>query len=181
MHCLLVLLLAVPLLVPARGCPRLESPVAGEIVRVFAPVGRYGGHWGVDFAAEPGTAVGAADAGEVTFAGEVAGVLSVTVHHGGGLRSSYSYLQSVSVARGAWIQRGDAIGYSGTDHDLAAVHFSVRIGDRYHDPEDWLRCLNAPSKGLSLVPIDPAYAAPRAARNPRRNVRSATSGASVCR
>jgi len=150
-------LIALALLSPyppgSAGCPGLSAPVAGEIVRAFAPVGTFGGHWGVDFSVEPGTGVRAADAGRVTFAGEVAGVLSVTVHHGGGLRTSYSYLSEIDVTRGQWVATGSPIGRSGTDHDIAAVHFSVRVGDVYQDPANWLVCLTSPQPALTLVPL----------------------------
>jgi murein DD-endopeptidase MepM/ murein hydrolase activator NlpD len=137
----------------ATDCPGLSAPVIGEIVRDYAPVGRYGGHWGVDFSVAEGTDVHAAEAGTVTFAGEVAGVLSVTVDHGGGLRTSYSYLSEIDVVRGQRVTVGSVVGTSGSDHDLAAVHFSVRIGDVYQDPEDWLACFSSPYPALNLVPL----------------------------
>ena len=58
-------------------------PVDGSVARPFvAPRSRYGaGHRGVDFVAAPGTPVRAANAGEVTFAGDVAGSLHVVVAH----------------------------------------------------------------------------------------------------
>lgn len=156
---MLVLLLALSLVAPpaASGtCPGLMGPVDAEIIRPFAPVGRFGGHWGVDFGTEPGTPVHAADAGTVSFAGEVAGVLSVTVDHGGGLRTSYSYLSEVTVARGQPVAAGATVGRSGVDHDLPAVHFSVRVGDVYRDPENWLGCLGSPAPALALVPVSAA-------------------------
>jgi len=134
------------------GCPHLDLPASGPIIRDFAPVGSYGGHWGIDIAAPQGTAVAAAEQGVVTFAGEVAGVLSVTVHHGGGLRTSYSYLRDIIVLRGQRVTRGEQVGSSGLDHELAAIHFSVRVGDIYQDPTFWLGCFLAPQPGLSLVP-----------------------------
>src|SRR5262245_51883440 len=62
-------------------------PVAGPVVAPFAaPTSVYGpGHRGVDFGAPPGTAVAAANAGVVTFAGSVAGTLHVVVLHDDGL------------------------------------------------------------------------------------------------
>lgn len=175
------LILLATLLVPAGACPGLSSPVAGEILRPYAPVGSYGGHWGVDFATAVGEPVRAADGGEVTFAGSVAGVLSVTVHHGGGLRTSYSYLSEVLVVAGQRVHRSDELGRSGVDHGVEAVHFSVRIGDEYGDPEPWLRCWGSPAAGLSLFPVSSAYPAPRATRNPRRYIRSSSPGPPVCR
>ena len=144
--------LLIALALSSTSCPHLEEPVPGTIVRGFAPIGRYAGHWGVDFESEPGSSVAAAEAGTVTFAGEVAGIFSVTVHHGGGLRTSYSYLSEVGVVAGQQVARGDAVGTSGVDHGIAAVHFSVRIGDVYQDPENWFECFRSPAPALSLVP-----------------------------
>ncbi|MGH7359020.1 MAG: peptidoglycan DD-metalloendopeptidase family protein, partial [Candidatus Rokuibacteriota bacterium] len=77
-------------------------PVEGPVVQPFdEPVSVYGpGHRGVDFAAAPGTRVGAANAGVVTFAGSVAGSLHVVVLHDGGLRTSSSFLGRVDVRAG---------------------------------------------------------------------------------
>ena len=50
----------------AVGLVCLLSPVPGEQVAAFAPVGAYAGHWGVDLAADPGTPVAAPIDGEVT-------------------------------------------------------------------------------------------------------------------
>ena len=73
----------------------------------FAPVGRYEGHWGLDLAARYGSPVRAAGAGIVTFAGSVAGMRSVTIDHGGGLRSSVSYLSEILVETGMRVVAGD--------------------------------------------------------------------------
>ncbi|MCP4965939.1 MAG: nicotinate (nicotinamide) nucleotide adenylyltransferase [bacterium] len=141
------------LFAPIAECPGLEPPVGGNIARSFAPVGRYAGHWGVDFSVAVGSEVRPAAAGVVTFAGSVAEVLSVTVDHGGGLRTSYSYLNEIEVTVGQGVRGSSTLGRSGLDHDLAAVHFSVRVDGVYQDPVRWLGCFAAPHQGLSLVPI----------------------------
>jgi len=53
-------------------------------------------------------------AGIVTFAGSVAGRLSVTVHHGGGVRTSYSYLSAASVTLGEVVTAGTVLGSPGS-------------------------------------------------------------------
>lgn len=137
------------LLLAALWCPVLP-PVSGPVARPFAPVGAYGGHWGVDLAVPPGTPVHAAAAGVVTFAGSVAGRSSVTIDHGG-MRTSYSYLSRVTVAPGP-IAAGAIVGLSGIDRGIAALHLSVRVGDRYVDPERLLGCgLGPPGPGLRLL------------------------------
>ena len=93
--------------------------------------------------------VRAADSGVVTFAGSVAGRLSVTIHHGGGVRTSYSYLSTVLVSAGSSISSGDIVGTSGTHGGRPAVHYSLRIGNMYRAPPI-LRCVLIPADGLGL-------------------------------
>jgi murein DD-endopeptidase MepM/ murein hydrolase activator NlpD len=140
-------------LLSSADCAALQPPVSGSIVRGYAPVGSYRGHWGIDLAAPERSPVHPAGSGVVTFAGSVAGMATVTVSHGGGLRTSYSYLSEVRVARGDRVTRATVVGRSGVDHELAVVHFSVRVGDRYQDPAPWLVCHESPGPGLRLIPL----------------------------
>ena len=113
------------------------------------------GHRGVDFAVAAGTPVRAANDGVVSFAGSVAGTLHVTVAHAGGLRTSYSFLSSVSVRAGETVARGDVIGTTGGvggDHDGAVLHLGLRVGDRYVDP----MLLFRPADLTKLVRLVPA-------------------------
>ena len=163
----------------ASTCAGLRPPVDGEIIGRFVPVGRFGGHWGTDFVSSPGSPVGAAAAGTVTFAGSVAGTRSVTVDHGGGVRTSYSYLATTSVRRGDSVVAGTTVGTAGTHRGVDAVHLSLRRGDTYLDPEGLLRCFLAPGAGLRLEPVatrHPAYPSTGATWNPRRNLRPTSSG-----
>ena len=165
----LALALVAHLLAPF--CPPARAPVDGPVVRSFAPAGAYAGHWGADLAAPSGTPVVAVADGVVTFAGSVAGRLSVTVHHGGGVRTSYSYLSSVAVAPGLVVAAGIVLGASGTDHGIEAVHLSLRVGDAYVDPLRWLACrLASPSAGNRLLPMLPPYPSARASRHPGRHL-----------
>lgn len=150
---LLIIALAGLSLAPSPECVQLDRPVPGPIVRGYQPVGSYAGHWGVDLEATLGTEVHPASSGVVTFSGSVAGMLTVTVAHGGGLRTSYSYLSEALVSRGDRVTRASVVGRSGLDHGQAAVHFSVRVGDRYQDPAPWLACHNSPRAGLRLIPV----------------------------
>jgi murein DD-endopeptidase MepM/ murein hydrolase activator NlpD len=99
------------------------------------------GHRGIDIAVALGTPVRAADAGVVTFAGAVGGRLFLTIDHGGGLESTYSFLASLAVRRGAVVARGQPIATSGAGHAGATVphlHFGVKLADLYVDPLDYL-------------------------------------------
>lgn len=146
--------MAIALLVALLPGPCLLGlPVSGQVVAAFAPDGSYGGHWGIDLAVPTGTPVRAAASGIVSFSGEVAGRSSVTIHHGGSVRTSYSYLGTRAVAKGELVARGDVVGTSGVDHGIPAVHFSLRVGDRYLDPVDASTCGPlVPGSGVRLVP-----------------------------
>lgn len=147
---LLVLTLVTPTVTPV--CVGFEPPVRGPIVEAFAPEGRYEGHWGVDFAADPGTDVRAAGSGVVSFAGEVVGVRSVTVDHGGGVRSTVSWLDDVAVRVGQQVDEGQVLGTFGGGH-AGGLHFSVRIDGTYVDPGPLLGCIaGGYSHALRLVP-----------------------------
>lgn len=123
---------------PAAPLTSWTLPVAGPVERGFEePASRYGaGHRGVDFAVPAGTPVRAAGDGVVTFAGLVAGGLHVVVAHGGDLRTSYSFLATVTVRRGVTVARGDVVGAAGgpTGEHPSGLHFGLRRGGEYIDP-----------------------------------------------
>jgi septal ring factor EnvC (AmiA/AmiB activator) len=118
----------------------LEAPVNGAVIAPFAPVGQFGGHWGIDLAATPGTVVRAPAEGRVTFAGTVAGMRTVTLDVGTGTLVSMSYLEKVSVAGGTQVRQGEELGRSGPAHGRGALHLSVRQAGRYLDPAPYLGC-----------------------------------------
>ncbi len=118
-------------------------PVVGPVIRRFDPPDSpFGsGHRGIDIAAPVATPVRAAAAGTVTFAGPVGGRLFVTVDHGAGLESTYSFLDSIAVRRGDVVSHGQTIARSGTGHagDLVPIlHFGVKLADTYVDPLGYL-------------------------------------------
>lgn len=116
-------------------------PLYGELVRTWdAPDDDpfAAGHRGIDVAAPAGTPVRASAAGVVSFAGNVAGNRSVTVDHGSGLLTSYSFLEEIRATKGQAVELGTVIGTSGAGHPSPArpphVHLSARRADRYFDP-----------------------------------------------
>jgi murein DD-endopeptidase MepM/ murein hydrolase activator NlpD len=116
---------------PAPGAVSYRPPVAGPIVDPFRPPPHTGaaGNRGVDYQTTPGTPVDAAADGEVVFAGAVGGTLHVVVLHADGVRTSYSFLQSIAVHRGDRVTQGQVVGTSGD-----RLHFGARVGDTYVDP-----------------------------------------------
>jgi murein DD-endopeptidase MepM/ murein hydrolase activator NlpD len=109
----------------------LVPPVDAPVLDPFRlPAGPYGpGNRGIEYGTELGDPVRAAAGGVVVFAGAVAGSLHVTVDHGGGLLSSYSFVDRVLVAAGQPVARGERVAVAGP-----AFHFGVRVDGRYVDP-----------------------------------------------
>lgn len=130
---------------PSGATPRYRPPVVAPVVDGFRPPpGPFAaGNRGIEYATEPGAAVGAIGAGRVVFAGPVAGALHVTVHHGDGLRSSYSFLASITIALGDPVGPGQSVGTA-----TERLHLGVRAGDAYLDP-----ALLFGRGGVRLVPV----------------------------
>jgi murein DD-endopeptidase MepM/ murein hydrolase activator NlpD len=140
---LLGLVLALSIPGPARAAGDWTWPVPGPVIRGFDPPDSpFGsGHRGIDIAAAPGTPVVAAADGSVAFAGPVGGRLFVTLDHGGGLESTYSFLSSLAVRRGDVVAQGQMLARSGSGHAGSLVphlHFGVRLLDVYVDPLGYL-------------------------------------------
>lgn len=147
---LVAAVMLVTLLAGGDPCAASLAPPSGQVIRRFAPVGNYGGHWGIDSSLENGSPVQAAGDGVVSFAGSVAGVRTVTILHPGSIRTSYSYLSVIEVHTGESVLTGATVGRSGVDHGVAALHFSMRVGGRYVDP---LAVRSCPSGTIRLLPL----------------------------
>jgi len=141
----LLLTAALPPAAPARAAVVIDliPPVDGPIVRHFEPppTPYEAGHRGIDLQTPLGTTVVAAAAGVVAFAGQVGGELFVSIDHPEGVRSTYSFLSAVLVGRSQTLAQGEPVGRSGAGHagsERPELHFGVRQGDDYLDPEPLL-------------------------------------------
>ncbi len=132
----------------ARHLHPYLPPVDGPIVDHFRPPACTwcAGNRGIDYAVAPGTGVRASAAGVVTFAGTVGFDLFVVVAHADGLRTTYAFLATVGIAVGDRVAQGQVVGTTGD-----RLHFGVRRGDEYLDPERLLAGLVVRSR---LVPTD---------------------------
>lgn len=146
----------------SSSCFGLVLPSASLVVRPYEPVGMYAGHWGVDIAAEVGSDVRVIGPGVVRFSGTVVYNMTVSVDHGGGIVTTYSYLASRNVSKGDRVVAGAVVGESGTHDDEAAYHISLRLDGKYVDPYILLDCTSSPSRGLYLASGGPLYAVERA-------------------
>lgn len=155
-----------------------------HLVRPFDPPPRpwLSGHRGVDLSAQVGVVVRAAGAGQVLFAGMVAGRPLVSVGHPGGLRTTYEPVTPVLPA-GASVSAGQVIGSLAAGHPgcptVACLHWGLRCGADYLDPLSLLgagRVRLLPLTGSGPPPTGPGgRAAPvvvgRGGRTRRRGCR----------
>jgi murein DD-endopeptidase MepM/ murein hydrolase activator NlpD len=114
-----------------------EWPVEGKIVSTFGSRGDGGRNDGINIAAEPGTPIHAAAAGTVTYAARLKGYGNlVLIRHENGYITAYAHAQSLLVAPGDRVDRGDVIGLSGKTGDVASpqLHFEIREGTKPVDP-----------------------------------------------
>lgn len=141
----------------ARSAGVWVWPVTGPVIRGYDPPDDpYGsGHRGIDIAAAVGTPVGAAEAGTVTFAGKVGGQLFVTVNHGEGLASTYSWVSQILVQKNDLVTRGQAIALSGVGHPgstVAHLHLGAKLAGVYVDPMAYLAPLSVAGM-IRLAPL----------------------------
>ncbi|MFM5885068.1 MAG: LysM peptidoglycan-binding domain-containing M23 family metallopeptidase [Novosphingobium sp.] len=129
--------------------PAFRWPVEGRIRRTFiARQGTRDWHNGIDILAARGTAIRAAAAGKVIFAGDGPKEYGKTVilFHGGRWTTTYSYLDQITVKDGEEVGAGERIGFNGQT-GLASepqLHFEI---------------------SRNLVPLDPAKYLPRAKKS----------------
>jgi murein DD-endopeptidase MepM/ murein hydrolase activator NlpD len=99
-------------------------------------------HTGQDMSEACGTAVKAAAAGTVTFAGWHAfgGGNRVVVKHANGLETTYNHLSAMDVSVGQVVERGEAIARVGSTGASTGchLHFEVLVDGENVDPLGWL-------------------------------------------
>jgi murein DD-endopeptidase MepM/ murein hydrolase activator NlpD len=114
-------------------------PVSGPVVSGFGI--RWGRmHEGIDIAVPSGTAVHAAAAGTIIYAGVMSGYGNIVViDHGNGLATAYAHLSAIWIGSGS-VAQGQAIAASGcTGHCLGPhLHFEVRVNGSPVDPLGYL-------------------------------------------
>jgi murein DD-endopeptidase MepM/ murein hydrolase activator NlpD len=109
---------------------RLLRPLAAPIGDTFGPRGdRF--HAGVDFIAASGTAVHAAGAGRVAFAGYSRGGYGrlVVLRHASGVSTWYAHLSRIAVHRGERVLAAALVGRVGASGNATGphLHFEVRV------------------------------------------------------
>ena len=129
-----------------RGTGQFSYPSDGFISsgfgwRIHPILGYERFHGGVDFGADYGSSIRAADSGTVIYAGWYGGYgLTVIVDHGGGLTTLYAHSSELFVYEGQPVQRGQAIASIGSTGLSTGphLHFEVRVGGEPVDPMAYL-------------------------------------------
>ena len=116
------------------GNDKFRWPVTGRILTDFAA----SKGTGINIEASEGSAVTAAENGTVIYVGsgvEGYGNL-ILIRHPNGYVSAYAHLKSMSVAKGAVVNRGDTIGAAGMSGSVSKpqLHFELRKGATPVDP-----------------------------------------------
>jgi murein DD-endopeptidase MepM/ murein hydrolase activator NlpD len=123
-----------------QGSGRFVVPVNGTFTSPFGP--RWGRlHAGIDLAAPTGTAIRAADSGQVVLAGPQGGYGNYTcIAHTRSLATCYAHQSRILVRSGETVFKGDVIGAVGnTGHSTGPhLHFEVRVNGRPVDPMAYL-------------------------------------------
>lgn len=125
------------------AAPVFRWPLSGKVRRAFlAASAARSGHDGIDVLAPRGTAVRAAAAGKVIFAGEGPEAYGQTVilFHGGRWTTTYSYLDKITVKDGEDVRAGERIGISGQTGlaEEPQLHFEIRRNRVALDPAGYL-------------------------------------------
>lgn len=127
---------------PKRASSKFLKPVDGKVISGYGP--KKGGlhNDGINIAAARGSPVKAADNGVIVYAGnglKGSGNL-VLVRHENRWMTAYGHLDSIKVANGALVQRGQAIGTVGSTGAVQSpqLHFEVRRGTKALNPKPYL-------------------------------------------
>ncbi len=129
---------AAPLPAVAGPAPAFAWPLEGRVLSTFGP--KPGGRFndGVNLKASVGTPVRAAADGVVAYAGDaVAGFGNlVLIKHADGWVSAYGHNETLLVARGRKVTKGEIIARSGATGavDEPQLHFELRRGRTPSDP-----------------------------------------------
>jgi len=99
-------------------------------------------HYGLDIGGDMGAPVAASNGGRVVLVRDCWGSgKSVVLWHGGGVYSTYFHLSTFAVKEGEAVRRGQLLGQVGRSGRATGphLHWGVRVGKRYVDPESVLR------------------------------------------
>jgi murein DD-endopeptidase MepM/ murein hydrolase activator NlpD len=140
---------------PPRSPRGFLMPVEGRIIAPFGPQPGGLSNDGINIAAPRGAPVRAADHGVVVYAGnELRGFGNMLlIRHEGGWLTAYAHLATMSVFRGAKVERGQPIGTVGMTGNVTSpqLHFEIRQGKQPVDPEKQIAAMPARTAQLGAT------------------------------
>jgi len=138
-------------LTPSRAAvaaPCWQPPVTGPVVDPYRepPCPYCAGNRGLEYRVGANALVRAVDGGVVSWSGAIAGTLYVVGRHSNGWRATYGQLTGSSLRTGDRVAARSVIGTAS-----GSLHFGLRVGEQYRDPEPHLGRLVGRAR---LIPID---------------------------
>jgi murein DD-endopeptidase MepM/ murein hydrolase activator NlpD len=113
---------------PKSASGKLQVPSSGSVICGWYC---YEGHAALDYQAWYGAPIYAADSGYVTVAGPYGGGAgnTVIIDHGNGMTTEYMHMSSVATTPGAYVTKGQVIGYEGSTGSVTTehLHFVVKV------------------------------------------------------
>ena len=126
--------------VPSRAAS--SSSLSSGYVSRNRPIGSGSEfHTGYDIPASYGSAVVAAEAGTVIYAGWMSGYgNTIMINHGNGLVTLYGHNSSLTVSKGDTVSRGQQVAKIGSTGNSTGnhCHFEVRVNGSHTNPEPYL-------------------------------------------
>jgi murein DD-endopeptidase MepM/ murein hydrolase activator NlpD len=128
------------------GSLKFLWPLQGQVISSYGARQNGERNDGINIIATEGTAIRAAAAGTVSYAGnELKGYGNlVLIKHADGYVTAYAHASRITVERGQWVNQGQVIAYTGQTGDVARpqLHFEIRRGIQPVNPASYLVASN---------------------------------------
>ena len=122
---------------------KFDWPVKGKVISKFGPIAKGRNNDGINIQAPLGTAVKAADAGTIAYAGnELRGFGNlILLKHSGGWITAYAHNDRLLVKKGQKVRRGEKIATVGATGGVSTpqLHFEIRAGKKAVNPQSYLK------------------------------------------
>lgn len=127
---------------PKNRTAKFMWPVQGKVIANFGSLGKGRKNDGINISAARGTAVKAADAGTVAYAGnELKGFGNlILIKHNDGWITAYAHNDKLFVKKGQKVKKGEKISTVGSTGGVSdpQLHFEVRAGKKAVNPRNYL-------------------------------------------
>lgn len=127
---------------PKKRTAKFMWPVQGKVIANFGSLGKGRKNDGINISAAKGTAVKAADAGTVAYAGnELKGFGNlILIKHNDGWITAYAHNDKLLVKKGQKVKKGEKISTVGSTGGVSSpqLHFEVRAGKKAVNPRSYL-------------------------------------------